>query len=219
MTDLFKSLLVVGLALGAACDRPGHRGDQRVDLAQIAIRPTVTLRTDTVGHDQWETRATFVLVDADNRGDQPLRVTLGGVLVDDDGREVGRVKAETLTIPARGRRTFALVDDRQAERPTAVGANIDVRGARLPSGVDPVGVTQGHAWNDHGKVVVTGMVVNQSDSACIAVVLAGFHGPDGVPMTRPFAVFELGGKAEKPTRFVGPEGSKAGYIFVGDIRC
>jgi hypothetical protein len=214
----FRLSCFVQVAL-AACERPDHPPDDRGDVTSIAIHPHVTIRTDTVGHDRWERRATFVLVDADNRGEQPLLVTLGGVLVDGDGREVGRVRAETLTIPAGGRRTFALIDDQQVPRPTAVGANLDVRGARRPHGADPITIAQGHVWDDHGKVVATGMVVNRSERSCVAIVLAGFHGPDGVPLTRPFAVFELGGHAEKPTRFVGPEGSTAGYIFIGDIRC
>ncbi len=63
------------------------------------------------------------------------------------------------------------------------------------------------------------MVVNTADRPCTAVVLAGFHDRDGTPMTRPFSVFPMGGKIERPARFVGPPGSTSGYSFVGKRRC
>ena len=48
---------------------------------------------------------------------------------------------------------------------------------------------------------------------------AGFHDRDGKPLLRPFSVFPIGAKIERPSRFVGPPGSTTGYIFVGKIRC
>jgi hypothetical protein len=67
--------------------------------------------------------------------------------------------------------------------------------------------------------VVTGMIENPGDRTCLAVVLAGFHDADGVPMTRPFSLFQIGGGHDKPARFVGPEGSRRGYLYIGDVRC
>ncbi|MBE7454884.1 MAG: hypothetical protein HS111_40245 [Kofleriaceae bacterium] len=210
-------VLVVACAAGAACERP--RPPEPVDPSELAIGARVTIRTDTVGADAHARRATFALVDVDNRGERPATVTLGGVLVDGDGHEVGTLRAETLWIPARGRRTFALVDDRDAPRPDAVAVRVDVRGAVRPRHDEVVRIEQGHVWRDGDRVVATGMVRNTADRPCHAVVLAGFHGADGAPLTRPFAVFPIGGGAERPTRFVGPPGSTSGYIFVGKIRC
>ena len=201
----------------AGCER--SRPLEQVDPTEIAVGGRVTVRTDTVGMDVHERTTTFALVDADNRGDRPAAVTLGGVLVDADGREVGTRSAESLWIPARGRRTFALVDDKDLARPDAVAARVDLRGAIRPRHDEPVRIEQGHVWKDGDRVVATAMVVNTADRPCTAVVLAGFHDRDGTPMTRPFSVFPIGGKIERPARFVGPPGSTSGYIFVGKIRC
>jgi hypothetical protein len=201
----------------SACERP--RPLEKVEPSQLAIGTKVTVRTDTVGMAPHEQTSTFALVDADNLGDRPARVTLGGVLVDADGQEVGRLRAETLWVPPRGRRTFALVDDKDAARASATTARIDVRGAVRPRFDEPIKVEQGHVWKDGDRVVATAMIVNTADRPCQAVVLAGFHDKDGVPLTRPFSVFPIGAKVERPARFVGPPGSTTGYIFIGKIRC
>lgn len=207
--------LVAAVAAVAACERTVE--PRRIDPSLVAIAPQVVVRTDAVGVDRFASRATFALVDAENRGDVDAEVTLGGVLVDADGHEVGALRAESLRIPRRGRRTFALVDrDRQA-RPTAVGARIDLRGAREPRFPEPITIADGHVYPDGDRAVVVGMIKNGSDRACIAMVLAGFHDRAGRPMTRPFAAFELGAGAERPARFVGPDGSHAGYLFIGDV--
>ncbi|MBZ0231654.1 MAG: hypothetical protein K8M05_04840 [Deltaproteobacteria bacterium] len=213
-----RALAISGILLcAAACERA--RPLEHVDPSQLAIGDQVTVRTDTVGMDAHARPATFALVDADNLGDLPAAVTLGGVLVDADGQEVGRLRAESLWIPPRGRRTFALVDDQDQARPAAVAARIDVRGAVRPRHDEPVSIEQGHVWKDGDRVVATAMVVNKADRPCHAVVLAGFHDRDGAPMTRPFSVFPIGADIERPARFVGPPGSTTGYIFVGKIRC
>lgn len=217
-TSNFRAAVAVMLALVAACERAERAAPP--DIGPIAVaHDRLTVRTDTVGHDRWESRATFVLVDADNPNPEPGLVTLSGLLVDADGREVGRLRAETLWVPARGRRTFALIDDRREARATAVAARVDVRGARRPTGAEPVVIDQGHVWSDYGKVVATAMVVNRAKRPCKAMVFAGFHDAAGKPMTRPFTVFELGPEVQKPARFVGPPGSATGYIFLGEIRC
>jgi hypothetical protein len=208
--------VLVLLFVAAGCERPDG-GARALDRSKIAVRAEPTIRTDDVGVDRFASKATFVLVDADNLGEVDADVTLGGVLVDADGREVGQLRAESLRIPARGRRTFALVDRERVERKTAVGARIDVRGAQEPRFLEPVKITDGHVYRDGDRVVVAGMVRNPSDRACVAMVLAGFHDKDGRPLARPFSAFELGGGAARPTRFVGPPGSTTGYIFVGDI--
>jgi hypothetical protein len=209
-------LLLPLLAL-LACERP--RPLEHVDPSQLAIGTDVTVRTDTVGAGDHARTATFALVDADNLSDRPATVTLGGLLVDGDGHEVGRLRTESLWIPPHGRRTFALVDDHDAARPTATAARIDVRGAIRPRHDEPVTIKDGHVWKDGDRVVATAMVVNSASRPCHAIILAGFHDKDGRPMTRPFSVFPIGAGFERPTRFVGPSGSTTGYIFVGKIRC
>ncbi|HUQ02521.1 MAG TPA: hypothetical protein VM261_08500 [Kofleriaceae bacterium] len=212
-----RASLLIGLLIVAACER--SRPLEQVERSQLAIGTKVTVRTDVVGMAPHERSTTFALVDTDNLGDLPATVTLGGVLVDADGQEVGQLRAESLWIPARGRRTFALVDDKDAERTNAVTARIDVRGAVRPRHEPPVQIEQGHVWKDGDRVVATAMVVNTADRPCHAVVLAGFHDRDGKPLTRPFSVFPIGGTIERPARFVGPPGSTTGYIFVGRVRC
>ncbi len=205
------------LVVIVGCERV--RPLEQVDRSQLAVGKRITVRTDTVGADQHARLATFALVDADNSGDLPATVTVGGVLVDGDGHEAGTLRPESLWIPAHGRRTFALVDDRDGERPAAVAARVDVRGAIRPRHDPPVKIEQGHVWKDGDRVVATAMVVNTADRPCTAVVLAGFHDAAGAPLTRPFAVFPIGAKIERPARFVGPPGSTTGYIFIGKIRC
>lgn len=215
---LRRSILVVLVVLGpGACEKPAPL--ERVDPAEIAVGTKVTIRTDTVGHDEFARPTTFALVDADNRGDRPANVTLGGVLVDADGHEVGVLRAESLWIPARGRRTFALVDTKDAVRTTATAARIDLRGATRPRFDETVKIEQGHVWKDQDRVVATAMVINTAARPCHAVVLAGFHDAAGVPMARQFSLFPIGPEIERPARFVGPPGSTTGYIFIGQIRC
>ena len=209
--------LILAAVVLCACEKSSPL--VHVDPAEIAVGAKVTIRTDTVGHDEFARPTTFALVDADNRGDRPANVTLGGVLVDADGHEVGVLRAESLWIPPRGRRTFALVDSRDAVRATAAAARIDLRGATRPRFEETVRIEQGHVWKDQGRVVATAMVINTADRPCHAVVLAGFHDAAGAPMARQFSVFPMGAKIERPARFVGPPGSTTGYIFVGQVRC
>lgn len=210
-------VLIACLVLLAACEQAAPL--ERVPPSEIAIGKLVTVRTDTVGHDRFERRSTFALVDADNRGDRPAHVTLGGVLVDADGHEVGKLRAESLWVPPRGRRTFVLLDSKDAERPSAVTARVDLRGATRPRHDEPIRIEQGHVWKDQDRVVATGMVVNVSEHNCQAIVLAGFHDASGAPMQRMWSLFPIGARIERPTRFVGPPGSVTGYIFIGQIRC
>lgn len=222
------AVALAGLVALAACERP-ELGPRALDRSLIAVHDEpgqVTIRTDAVGVDQFATRTTFALVTAENLGDVAAEVTLGGVLVDADGGEVGALRAESLRIPPRGKRVFALVDRERKARPTATTARVDVRGAREPRFADGVRITDGHVFRDpipddtgtlQERVVVTGMVHNPSDRPCIAMVLAGFHDASGKPLTRPFSAFELGGGVSRPTRFVGPPGSTVGQIYVGDV--
>jgi hypothetical protein len=209
-----RRLLLIGLLVAAAgCPRDPDRVPQ-VDHALVAVSPKLTLRTDAMGDSGKQ--ATFVLVDADNHANQELLVVLGGDLVDAHGAVVGHLRKDELRIPPGGRRTFALVDDHVTARPSATGATIVVESASLPSGPSPVKVTDGHVYADQGRTVASAYVVNETDHPATSIVIAGFYDADGKPMTRPYEVMSIGGGARRTAQFVGPPGSKSGYIFVGE---
>ena len=210
-----RALLLGASILGlAACPRPADEPEQ-VDHSLVAVSPHVVLRTDPVGESG--TTATFALVDADNHGDRELLVRLGGDLVDAHGAVVGHLRPDELRIPPGAKRTFALVDDAVTARPDATGATIAVASATIPAGRAPMRVTDGHVYLDQGRAVVAAYVVNDSDLAGKAIVIAGFHDAKGNPMTRPWSVFQLGAGAKQTAQFVGPPGSKDAYIYVGEI--
>ncbi len=243
MTGRPLLVLLALVAPLAGCER--DRG-ARVDPSVIAIGAQVTVRTDAIGVDplcQPKTmrvgdklvphvpiecvgkppdpartpQATFALVHADNGEDHDLMVTLGGVLVDGDGQEVGALAPAMLRIPARGRRTFALIDAQRAVRPTAATARIDVRGTSRAEQVETVRIVDGEVSRVGGAVVASGTVENLTDRPVQAVIIAGFQDAAGRPLTRPFAVYELGPRVKKPAIFTGPPGTATGYIFVGQV--
>jgi hypothetical protein len=205
-------LVVLGAVLGG-CKEP--RRMERVDPATIVVSEIQTIRTDLIA--DAGRNATFVLVDADNRGESEALVTLGGRWKDGSGAEVGNLRKESLRIPPKGRRTFALLDGSLAERPTAVAAAIQVVDAAVPFDRAPVRIVQGEVYQDQDRAVVAGYVVNEAPRGGKAIVIAGFHDASGKPMTRPFTLYEIGAETKLPVRFVGPVGSRTGYIFVGDI--
>lgn len=173
------------------------------------------VRTDSI--DGSTTSATFVLVDADNRGKDELMVILKGELVDAQGAAIAPLRRDALRVPAGGRRTFALVDDALQGHPNAVGAHVIVDSVYLPVAAMTMKIAQGTAYSDTGRAVAAGNLVNDSERPGKAVVIASFHDAQGVPMTRPFDVVEIGAHATKPVRFVGPPGSTSAQLFVGDI--
>jgi hypothetical protein len=209
--------LAVSLACLGAC-RQGNVWDQReVDPGLVRLdSERLHLRHDTVGHDKWESRATFALIDAHNTHGEDLLVTLGGELVAGDGSITGTLRAESLRIPAGGMRTFAMVDQENALRPAATSARVRVLGAYVPTYVPPVQITDGKVYMDGDRAVVNAMVRNVADRPATALILAGFHDREGKPLTRPFTKMYLLGESAHPALFVGPPGSAGGYIFVGD---
>jgi hypothetical protein len=212
---------LVGLVTGSACLGGCEKGkpwDQReVDPGLVRLdAERMHLRHDTVGHDQWESRATFALIDAHNSHGEDLLVTVGGELVAEDGAVVALLRAESLRVPAGGMRTFALVDDQNALRPRATSARVRVLGAYVPTYVPPVQITDGKAYMDGDRAVVNAMVRNAVDRPGTALIFAGFHDREGKPLTRPFTRMYLLGDSAHPALFVGPPGSVGGYIFVGD---
>jgi hypothetical protein len=205
-------LLLVPIAAGCARREPA----ERLDPGQVRLSTDRVLRTGPVGEGRWETRATFVLIDAENRSASDLLVTLEGTLQDGAGAAVGRLRAESLWVPRGGRRTFALVDAEHQERPTATGAQVTVAGAMVPRWAPRVRIHDAHIFDDRGRVMIAARVTNDADRPGAQIVFAAFHDAEGRPMARPHEVLQLGAGISRVVRFVGPEGSRTGYLFLGD---
>ena len=189
---------------------------EKIDPDEIRISPQVVVRHDQVGEGKFETRASYVLVDAENLAETDALVTLAGTLVDAAGETVGTLRPESLFVPKGGRRMFALVDDGNAERAAAVDARIELRGAVVARWRPAVRIHDVEVFDDRGRVMIAGHVTNLADRPGKIIVFAGFQDADGTPMARPFLLLELGSQITDTVRFVGPEGSKAAYLFVGD---
>ena len=204
---------LLALFVVAACDVPQAR---ELDHDLIRVSTDAELRTDTIGEGRWASRATFVLVDAENTAKDGCYVTLAGELDDASGARLGELRAQSLWIPAGEQRTFALVDRAQQARPSAAGAKIYVRGASVPKAPPVATVGQIREVEDYGKLVVQGIVHNEAKRPGRLVVIASFHDAGGKPMTRPFALVRVDAGASQPVQFVGPQGAKHGTIFIGD---
>jgi len=207
-------IVQVGLVL-AACGR--GRPVSQLDLDAIRVSAGARMRTDAVGDGAFASTATFVLVDAENTAAQGAYVTLGGELKDAAGATVGELKLQSLWVPAREARTFALVDSQRAARPTAAAARITVTGAMIPSEPPRAQITELHSFDDRGKTVVQAYVVNAADRPGQAMVIGAFHDASGEPMTRPFQMIELPAHDRRVVQFVGPAGSTRGTIFIGEL--
>lgn len=200
------------------CRKASPRQEREVDHGLVRLHTSrMHLRHDRVGHDQWASQAAFVLLDAENTHSEDLMVTLGGELLAAGGGRAGVLRPESLRIPAGGVRTFALIDRENRDRPDAVSASVRVMGAYVPTYVPPIQITDGNVFQDGDRVVVAGMVQNAVDRPVRVLIIAGFYDRDGKPLTRPFTQMSLLEDESHPARFVGPPGSVAGYIFVGDF--
>jgi hypothetical protein len=198
----------------AACEDTAVR---KVDLDKIVVTPDAKLRTDTVGDGQFSQRASFVLVDAQNTASDGAVVSLGGQLTDDHGTTVGQLKPQSLFVPAGEMRTFALVDAAQTPRPDARAAHIVVRTATIPTYPPPAHVDQIREIEDNGKLVVQGVLHNDSDKRGEIEVIASFHASDRTPLTRPFTLLHLQAHEQQTVQFVSTPGAAHGTIFVGDV--
>jgi hypothetical protein len=189
----------------------------QLDLSAIEVVDNARLRTDTVGEGTFASQSTFVLVDAKNPTSEGAYVTLAGELTGQDRSIVGRLKAQSLWIPAGERRTFALIDTERVPRPATIATTIRVTGALVTQDPPRVRISDLHSFDDRGRIVVQANVTNDATSLGKVVVIAAFHSKDDQPMTRPFQVLQINGKQTTPVQFVGPEHSKTGTIFVGDV--
>jgi hypothetical protein len=207
---VLRAAVVVLLASG--CDSSPPR--RQLDLDHVTVG-AARLRTDTIGDGQFAERATFTLVDAANDADEGAYVTLAGELLAGSAT-VGAFKPQSLWVPARGQRTFALVDSERQPRPTADGARVVIKGAAVDP--PPIAHLEGvHDLDDYGKRVVQGELVNDADRPGTAMVIASFHDAHGEPMTRPFEVVAMPANGRLGVQFVGPPGSVRGELYVGDL--
>lgn len=204
---------LIALAALVACSK--REAAEHVDLDKIQIVGEARMRTDTVGSGEFTDQASFVLVDAANASETGAFVTIGGAFTDASGAAVGALKPQSLWIPARESRTFALVDADRKPRPTATSAKIEIRGALIAT-PPRAKIVDLNTFDDHGKIVVQASLMNDSDRIGRIIVIAAFHGKDGRPMTRPFDLIEIGPKQKRNLQFVGPPGSVRGTIYVGD---
>ena len=92
-----------------------------------------------------------------------------------------------------------------------------IRGTLVPYEPPRARIEELHSYDDYGKTVVQAQLVNTADRIGQIMVIASFHDADGRPMTRPFQMIEMDRKQKKPVQFVGPQGSKRGLIYVGDV--
>jgi len=211
-----RSLLIVaGLSIGAAGCTRAERTEQ-VDPGLVHVSTDVVIKSGSVGEGRWETSATYALVDADNAAATDLLVTLDGELRDAGGAKVGTLRPESLYMPKGSKRTFALVDDRNAPRPAATTAAIRVIGAVEPRWRPTVTIRDAHLFDDLGKPIIAASVSNDADRPGKVIVFAAFHDTDGRPAARQFDLLELGGKITRTVRFVGPAGARTAYLFLGD---
>jgi len=208
-----RARLVLLLTL-ASCGK--SKPSRNLDLDAIRLTGDARLRTDTVGDGAFASTSSFVLVDAENTAGDGAYVTLGGELTSEGG-VVGQLKPQSLWIPAHEVRTFALIDTERVPRPAATSARILVKGALIPDEPPRARITDLHVFDDYGKSVAQAYLVNDAPRLGKVIVIASFHDAHGQPMTRPFQTLEVDGNQKVPVQFVGPPGSKAGTIFVGDV--
>ncbi|MDB4963037.1 MAG: hypothetical protein JWP01_3036 [Myxococcales bacterium] len=208
-------VLLIALFAGSACKNT--TASRSLDLDAIRVTGDARMRTDTVGEGGFASTSTFVLVDAENASSTGAYVTLAGELTDSTGGTVGVLKPQSLWVPGGERRTFALVDTERVARPASTSARIVVRGALIPDEPPRARIEQLHVFDDYGKSVVQANLVNDADRLGQIMVIAAFHDADGRPMTRPFQMIQIDRKQTRPVQFVGPQGSKTGTIFVGDV--
>ena len=205
--------IVVLVLLVLACSK--REKAEHVNLDLIRIVGDARMRTDTVGDGRFASTSSFVLVDTENASETGAYVTLGGAFTDASGTALGPLKPQSLWIPAKETRTFALVDQKREPRPTATSAKLEVRGALIAS-PPRAQVVDFHSFDDGGKSVVQATLVNEADRRGTIIVIASFHDKEGSPMTRPFTLYELNAKQRVNVQFVGPQGSVRGMIYVGD---
>jgi hypothetical protein len=206
------------LSAAGSCKKPKGWGQREVDYGLVEIASErIHLRDDTVGEGRFASTATFALVDAKNTHDRDLMITLGGELLDGEGKEVGELSPESLRVPSGGTRMFALIDKERTTRSNAASARIRVTGAYVVDYAPPVQITEDRVVREGDRLTVYATVNNTKPRYVKVIILAGFYDEKDFPLTRPFAVLQLAGDTSHPAEFPGPAGAYKAYIFVGDM--
>lgn len=206
-------LVAAALATGCAERReppPQHKGD--IDVADDKL----AIQTATVGEDKFRSTTTYVLVDAANRSDRDLLVSLRGELVDAGGAVVGTLRPQMLRIPRRAVRMFALLDSENRAVPSATSARIEVLEAVAPTYPSTVDIRDGHVYQDGDRLVVQGAVANTADRRVTTIVFWGFYDRDGRPLNQMSTKLAIDGGEQRGVQMVGPAGAARGYMFVGE---
>lgn len=209
-------LALAVLVLVGGCDnksgfKPSHVGGSVLEVRRDAS----TLLSGSVGSGQFENKGTYVLVDVANPLSVGVIATLDGDLLDAHGKKVGALNRDSLRIPAGAQRTFALVHH-SAEVPSAVSADIRVVHTRIAKHRPTIGMSDANVYQDGDRVVVAANLHNDTDKETYVVVIAGFYDASGKIMRRPHTVLRIPSTVTHPARFVGPPGSKTGYLFLGE---
>lgn len=209
---------ILGLFLLSAC-LGGVKEAPSVDTELIKLElGTMHLETSSVGIGKFKAPATFALIDVVNQAKLPVDLTLGGTLLNDNNEVVGEFRHQWLRMPSEGgRRTFALVDNKQEAHPDAIRAEIKI--VKATEATHPMGVVveDGHVFDDRGRVVVTGFVVNTTERDARAIVIASFYDKRGAPIQRPSTHITLDRGQKRGMQFVGPEGSTSATLYIGEV--
>lgn len=203
--------------VSAGCEKEGWKSNEADRRLIVVAGAKMTLQTGAVGTGEHEKKATYVLVDAENPSDMELSVTLGGQFLDKNDQVVGVMIKQSLRIPAKGVRTFALVNEKRVANPNATGATIEVTSAVQLNYEEQITITDLHEYEDGNRIVVKGYVQNTVGRIGRAVVFATFYDAQGRPMKRPSTMFRLERNARRGVQFVGPSGSVRATLSVGDI--
>lgn len=221
MTERRKTMVLLLLAAASAwsagCDKQ-NRPKPAINPARIELgRDKLAIRTGPVGVGKWKSEATYALVEARNRTDRDVMVTVAGDLRDETGKPTWPLRRESMRVPAGGSRLFALVDEEQKVRPAAKGARVDVVGAVAVEYPPPFTITDGKVMMDQDRAVAAGYVVNTAERDGAAVVIGAFFDQAGAPLQRTSTVFPLSPGGRRGLRLVGPPGSRSAYLFIGEV--
>jgi hypothetical protein len=213
-----SALIAIAVALAAAACGSKTK-EFEVDVSVVAIgADKAQVRHGEVGYDEFETNATYVLVDVENNHDKDLVVGIGGELLDANGKVVAKLRKEAMRVPTGGLRMYAPVAEKNGHHPDAVSARMHVTSTLVPSYQRMVVVEEGRAYIDNKRAVVDGWVTNTGEAKVIVIVVAAFWDANGIPMSRPHTIMEIHEGKKSPASFVGPDGSAKGMIFAGDMR-
>jgi hypothetical protein len=197
----------------AACASPTRKGPGD-DPSVIAVdEARAVVRTGGVGATS-PVDATYALADVTNRSGVDRLVTVGGVLLDEAGAEVGRLAADELRVPAGATRAYALVAERPV--PAARRARFTVANA-VALDYPPQVVVEGEKASHGDLTVVAATVRNVIDKEATAVVVAAFRAGDGRLLSRPFTVVPLAPGASRAVRFEGAKEAARAEIFIGQV--